>query len=73
MLDVQYACSVKDRISMAMIQRAEDQGLISPNKTLLVCYASQIQRLKPIVAEQRSMQHVLVVWQLSTSASFFKS
>lgn len=29
-------CSVKDRIALAMVQRAEEQGLISPDRTILV-------------------------------------
>lgn len=30
------SCSVKDRIAVNMVQRAEEQGLISPGKTVLV-------------------------------------
>lgn len=30
------ACSVKDRIAYAMVERAEREGLISPDKTTLV-------------------------------------
>ena len=33
---MQPCCSVKDRIALAMIQRAEEQGLISPDRTILV-------------------------------------
>lgn len=29
-------CSVKDRIAYAMVQAAEKQGLISPEKTILI-------------------------------------
>lgn len=34
------ACSVKDRIAFNMIKRAEEQGIISPEHTTLVCIHS---------------------------------
>jgi cysteine synthase len=35
--DVALRCSVKDRIAYNMIRIAEERGLISPERTTLVC------------------------------------
>ncbi len=39
------ACSVKDRIAYNMINKAEEQGIITPGKTILV--RDSFQRLIP--------------------------
>ena len=39
------ACSVKDRIAYNMINKAEEQGIITPGKTILV--RDSYQGLKP--------------------------